>query len=375
MQLSKMPAIRAATMMASMLAAAGAARADGGFNTTITGYGTVGGAMTSDSNYQFVHDGSEFKGASNTLNIGLESRIGVQAQVDFGSNISVTVQELAKERGAEDFKPGTEWAFVQYAATPDFKIRLGRMALGTFLISDSRNVGYAQPWFDAPNEVYAAQPFTYIDGGQVLWHVNMGPAGLDLQSAYGTTGQNIQTGGLALTINVKYVFNASAALTYKNLTLRIAETTTALPFTIPLSPTFAVTYEDIDKFYSVGAEYDDGKFLVLSEWTKRSENKAPVVELPLSQSTAWYVAGGYRFGKLTPLLMYGKINNGVGLLSPTTSSDSTPAASLRYDIARNIALKAQFSRPKVSDSTYMADPNAASTARVSVYSLGADFVF
>ena len=106
---------------------------------------------------------------------------------------------------------------------------------------------------------------------------------------------------MPLNVSTTSAYNLAATLTYKNLLLRIAETSLAVPLTLPFSPTFAVTYTDHDKFLSAGFQYDDGKALVLAEWAKRSENNIPIVNLPLGISTQWYIAGGWRFGKFTPL--------------------------------------------------------------------------
>jgi hypothetical protein len=45
----------------------------------------------------------------------------------------------------------------------------GRVVLPTFVVSDSIDVGYSVPWFRAPNEVYATNPFDYFDGAQAIW--------------------------------------------------------------------------------------------------------------------------------------------------------------------------------------------------------------
>jgi hypothetical protein len=162
------PATTACLSVALVFSWQPAASAADGISTTVSGYGTVGGTFTSDSDYAYHHDPSEWTAASNPIDIGLESRLGVQVIVDFGSGFSVTGQELAKERAANEFSPGTEWLFVQYSPDADLKLRLGRVVLATFLESDSRNVGYTAPWFNAPNEVYGSEEFDYLDGAQAL---------------------------------------------------------------------------------------------------------------------------------------------------------------------------------------------------------------
>ncbi len=355
-----------------MLSAAGAAPAD--VTTTISGYGTVGGSFTSDGTYAYHHVGSEFQGASNQIDIPLESRIGLQALFDFGSGLSITVQEEAKQRGNDDFKPGTEWLYVQYAPDSQWKLRFGRVVLPTFLFSDSRDVGYAAPWFRAPNEVYGAEPFEYVDGGQVLWSMPFGPLVLSVESAFGDAKTDYEFDGISFSSNAKDVLNAAVSLQYGDVLIRVAQTSTHVPTTLPLSPTFDVSYVIHDKFTTVGVQYDNGKAIVLSEWTKRTENDIPVLNAPLSMSTQWYVAAGWRLGKLTPLLMYSQFREPKSII--TAASDSrTPAISMRYDILHNVALKVQVSRAQASNDTYWVTPNAASDERINVYSLGADFVF
>jgi hypothetical protein len=373
MQIDKRSPLRVFVFVALPLFVAHAANADG-FNTTISGFGSLGGTYTGNSNYAYVLNTSDFKATNSQFDLGLDSRIGVQATFTYGSDMSVVVQEEAKRRGSENFDPGTEWAYFQYTPTSDIKLRFGRVALATFLTSDSRDVGYAQPWFTAPNEVYAAEPFEYLDGGQVLWHVNLGPVGLDLEGAYGTTSQTLQVSGAPFDLDAKSVYNVAAALTYESFLVRVADTKASVPFTLPLGPTTTVSFMNQDKFLSAGFQYDDGKAIVLSEWAKRSEPNAPIVNLPLTIATQWYVAAGWRFGKWTPLVSEATYKTGLALLY-SEATYTTPSASLRYDIVSNLALKAQISRPQAGNGLYWAAASTTSNERITVASFGVDFVF
>jgi hypothetical protein len=355
------------------------AQADNGISTTISGYGTVGGTMTSDGNYAYIHDPTEFTGATHQFDLGLDSRIGAQAVIDFGSGFSVTVQELARQRGSEKFDLGTEWAFVQYSPDPDWKFRLGRVALATYLFSDSREVGYAAPWFRAPNELYGSESLQYLDGAEALWHHNFGPVGLGLTGSYGNTQETVQivhenVAELEVA-NVKTAYNIAATLEFGDLLFRLAQTKLHVPTTIPLTATYTVNYTLEDTFNSAALQFDNGKAIVLSEYAKRSENNVPVIGMQTEASKEWYVAGGWRFGKLTPLLMYGSFDPQKTLVYPQTANYGTFSASLRYDVVRNLALKAQFSRAQAANESYWVASNPTSSERVNVYSVGADFVF
>jgi hypothetical protein len=356
-----------------------ASAADDGISTTITGYGSLGGTFTSDTQFAYHHDPTEFKGAAEQFDIGLESRLGLQAVIDFGSGFSVTAQELIRERSADEFSIGTEWLYLQYLPTSNLKLRLGRVVVGTFLFSDSRNVGYAAPWFRAPNEIYGANPVESLDGGQVLWSTNLGPVVLGLQGSFGTTSiqylvNSGSSSGAIINIPFKNLYNLSASLEYQSFLLRVAQTVLRIPSALPLSATSSLNYVLKDSFSTVGTQYDNGRVIALAEWAIRTQNNAPIVNEKADANREWYVAGGWRFDKLTPLLIYGKFDQLNSLAGPA-SGHGAFSASLRYDVVHNIALKAQYSRPQASSTPYWVIPDPASNKRVNVYSLGADFVF
>ena len=362
-----------AAVCATLLSGMAATAAADDISYSISGYGTLGGSFTSDNQYVYHHDGNEFTGADEQFDIALESRLGLQAIVDFGSGFSVTAQELIRQRGSDQFSLGTEWLYVQYAPDSHWKLRVGRVALAAFLLSDVRNVGYAQPWFRQPNEVYAAQSFQSLNGGQALYHTDLGPIGLNLEGAFGNSTEQYYLSGVQ-TVNAKNAYNVAVSVEYSNFLVRFAQTMLNLPNTIPLAPDVSVTYANHDKFNSVGFQYDDGKAIVLSEWAKRTENDVPLINKPAAASTQWYVAGGWRFGPLTPLVSYAVENVNTAAFAPVGSFHSWNG-SLRYDVVRNIALKAQVSRAQAGNPEYWVTPNLASHEWVSVYSLGADFVF
>jgi hypothetical protein len=373
-----MPEIKRRTvgiaLCAALVFAASVARADSDIKTSISGYGTLGGTFTSDDNYAYTHDPTEFTGAGHHIDIPLDSRIGVQAVIDFGSGFSVTAQEVARQRGSDAFSLGTEWLYLQYSPDADWRFRVGRVVLATFFISESRNVGYAVPWFNAPNEVYGTQPFQNLDGAQIQWHHRLGPIGVRLEGTYGNSTQHYLTLGAPFTVTVKDGYNVGASVDYRDFTVRVAHTQLEVPISTPLSATFTLNYLLKATYNTAGLQYDNGKAVVLSEYAKRIQNDIELFHKPPQASTSWYVAGGWRFGKWTPLLTYGQYRAGLSLGEPVASY-GTWSGSLRYDVVRNLALKAQVSRPQAGNTPYWAVANYASTQRVNVYSLGADFVF
>ena len=364
---------RVALAVALTLAAATAARAD--ITTTFSGFGTVGGDFTSNSGYSYNHDASEYVGASNQFDIGVESRLGLQGKVDFGSGWSVTAQEVFRLRGSNQFDPGTEWLYVQYSPDSDFQIRLGRVVLPVFLYSDSRQVGYAAPWFRSPNEVYAAFPFDYVDGGQISWQKTLGQFSIALQGTTGTTTGTFNTAdNLTVVVDGHDIFNESFSITYGDLLVRVAQTTLKSPTNLALTPTFTLSYVEHGTFLSAGAQYDNGHAVVLGEWVNAKQGPAPIFNEPLTASKAWYASAGWRFNKFLPLVTYASTHAEQSILSAPYTKGSW-SGSLRYDVVSNVALKAEVTRAPGTDAIIFGSSNPTAVAHVNVYSIGADFVF
>ncbi len=57
-------------------------------------------------------------------------------------------------------------------------MRLGRLPLPVFLVSDFRQVGYANTWIRPPIEVYGQVPLDNVDGLDVLYNGERGPGEL-----------------------------------------------------------------------------------------------------------------------------------------------------------------------------------------------------
>jgi Gram-negative porin len=363
---------RIALAVAATLAATTAARAD--ITTTFSGFGTVGGTFTSNSDFAYKHDASEYTGATNQVDIGLESRLGLQAKIDFGSGFSITAQEVFRQRGSNEFDPGTEWLYVQYSPTSDLEIRMGRVVLPVFLYSDSRQVGYAAPWFRSPNEVYGEFPFNYVDGGQLTWQKSLGQFTVALQGTVGSTSGTFQDGTLTIQTNAKDIYNESLSVTYGDLLVRVAQTTLSVPNSLQLTPTFTLSYEEHGTFLTAGAQYDNGKAVIIGEWADTKQNNAPIFNEPLTASKSWYASAGWRFDKFLPLVTYGSVHQEQSLLSAPYTKGAW-SAGLRYDVVSNVALKAEVSRAQESNGLYFVTTNLTSSQYVNVYSIGADFVF
>lgn len=262
------------------LGSAAAVAADNGITTTISGYGTVAGTLTDDADGGYVTSVQQHVGATNRLDIGLQSRLGLQGVVKFDPEFSFTAQALATRRAEKDYDIGMDWLYGQYTPVSGLDLRLGRMAMPTFLYSDTRNVGYAATWLAAPPEVYAPMPFSTLDGLQGLWRLNVGPATVSTQLSFGNTSSLAWTAIGVLDVKGKDLVSLSVTTEVGDWTVRAAMSQFNTPLSIPVAPGVAIDHNVTDKFMTVGGQYDNGTAIVMTEWARRRQNDVAGIGLP-----------------------------------------------------------------------------------------------
>lgn len=337
------------------LALGGFAHADdAGITHKISGYGTLAGTFTNTNEAEFVGSLGKFTGADKQIDTGVDSRLGLQGVVNFDSKFSMTAQALMVRRQAKDFDVGLEWFYGQYQPIPEVSLRLGRVMIPAFLLSDSINVGYAQQWMRAPGEVYAQMLTNTLDGVQVSGRKSFGAFVLSGQLASGKSEFSVVAPGLGpITVESDHVTSYNITAEYADWTARAGQTRMH-------------TAGSQDEFSSAGLQYDNGTALVMAEATKRRNDTS------MYNNKSWYVAGGWRFGKLMPMLAYGKVSP--DQVNPVVLPNKSIAASVRYDVATNTAFKLQVNRAETASSTFI-NKSAATPAKATIVAFGLDFVF
>ncbi|HEX5354612.1 MAG TPA: porin [Aquabacterium sp.] len=390
------------------LLASGLSHADP--TVAISGYGSLAATRTTQNDYEFRTSMGHSKGTGTGWDFGQDSRLGLQGVARFTDELSVTAQLLGQRRRVggisdtqtnDDFNAGFEWAFAQYSPNSNVDLRAGRVVLPVFMISDSRNVGFSQPWLRAPLEVYGQVPLTTTDGVQALWRIPVGSAIFTVQPTMGSSDVNIDYTGTPIAARAKDVKGINLTVEYGDWLVRGGQLTSKTPFTFPevdtgfgILPSF--DHEMKDKFTSVGLQYDNGTLLVMAEWAKRTQNNvsdtyagdsayqalyegalgsgpggANYIGRPLASSISWYAAAGWRFGKWLPVLAYGYFDQ-------TRDDFRTRSinASIRYDLTAGVALKAQVGRIQVRDPLMFVSPASRDVAKSTTsMAVGVDFVF
>jgi hypothetical protein len=385
----------------------------------LSGYGTVGVAHSDNDRADYLVD--EFKpngpGYTRSWSPDVDSRLGLQLSAQLTPSVSAVVQVLAQQDENNSYRPELEWANVRWQPTPEFSIRGGRIVLPVFMVTDTRRVGYANPWVRPPVEMYAMVPVTHNDGVDASYRLDLASAANTFQLTAGTWKHDFPTatgygGGTAKARDILEFID-----TYEQgpLTLRLSvgqahleipqfsQYTDAFAAFGPLGQGLADRYFPTTmhlKYVGLGANYDPGRWFVMGEWGRFDTRSI------LGTKVAWYGSAGYRFGKFTPYVTYARASAdsptsdpgipleglpppaaaGAGALNAALNQtlnllprQRTISIGTRWDFAKNAALKVQYDRVDLdagSTGTFgNIQPGFQPGSRVGIFSAVVDFVF
>ena len=412
-----------ATLLALPLAVSTAYAQDGsGFPAVkVSGFGT--GALTySDNGHAEFARPNQASGSSRDLRTGIDSNLGLQADMPVNSWLSLTAQGLVRRDAEESWGAELSWAFAKARISDELSVRVGRVGLPIFMISDYRNVGYANTLLRPPAEVYSQVPFNSIDGLDVTWQHAFGDTSVTTQLAYGNVKTPV-SGGIhakgkkiaALNVSAEHgPFTVRAGHARAELTIDDSASLNTLTaglraagagYRFSQLPTLANEIVADGKqahFSSLGLAMDWNNIVIQSEFAKRK------TKTYINDTTSWYVMGGYRIGKFLPYLSHAnlKIDSAIVNTVPAACPAGYPAActptlqqlgagvrrlpntgvgqgeqstnsfGFRWDFASSVGLKVQLDhvKPKNGNGLFIAvQPGFKDSVNVGAVAL--DFVF
>lgn len=334
---------------------------------SVSGFGTLGVTHSSLNTADFSSTALEPNGAGHTHRYDFfnDSMLGVQVNAQFTDKLSAVVQVISAHRYDNTFQPTIEWANVKYAFTPDFSVRVGRIELPTFLTSDYRDVGYANPWVRVPAEVYSDEPITHSDGADLSYRLRLGDVSNTVRMLYGYSSFHINPGAYH-TIG-RGVVGLFDTVEYGAWTARVGYMHSTVKFAFLDAKPVTV--------YSAALAYDPGTWFMQAELARVTTQDLTPGYL------SGYVTAGYRVGRFTPYATYAYAHS----LGHTTLNYNMNAgqrdlsAGVRWDVRKNVDLKLQFDHIRLpADSTgsfVNIQPQYRLGTGANVTALVLDFVF
>jgi hypothetical protein len=364
----------------------------------VSGFGTAGFVITDTDKAEFGRS-SQPVGADSSGDVGVDSIGGVQATAHFTDKLSATTQILLRRLYDKGFELDVPLAFLKADVTKDFAVRLGRLPLPVFMVSDFRQVGYANTWIRPPVEVYGQVPLDSVDGLDVLLNHSFGELTLNGQAFYGKTDVSLPT----VDVSAKKFWGANLSASYGPLTLRAARVEDKITIVsaqanqlvaavrgagfASLANDLASTDKD-SSFTAFGASLDWHNIIVQAERTKSEMDAYP------SDSVGKYVLAGYRVDKFTPYAIYAKreatgaqtssVIPQVGPLLPLAlgvnalihgQEQNTTSFGVRWDAASSVAVKFQYDHVDPTGNGLFINPKPGFKGPVNVLGVAVDVVF
>lgn len=388
-------------------------------NFLFSGFGTIGEVHSSADTADFVSSTINPSGAgfSSDWSFRVDSLIGGQIVANFTPQLSAVLQVISDQNFDNSYRPHVEWANIKYQLTSDLSVRVGRTVLPFFMTSDSREIGYTNPWVRPPVEVYNLVPITNTDGVDTSYRISLGAANNTLQVTAGSSDAKlpprpgIDAGAVQVRNLVAFTDTfeqgfATAHFSFGRARLTLAEFNPLFdafrqfgPEGIAIADKYAVNNR-ATSFFGIGASYDPGHWFVQGELGHINTHSV------LGESTGWYGTGGYRLGKFTPYVTFARVKADSNrsdpgltvsalpppLAGPATELNFALNASLgiiavqksisfgtRWDFAKNSALKLQVDHIDLgagSPGTLInIQPGFRPGSKLNVVSIAWDFVF
>jgi len=373
----------------------------------ISGFGTLGYVRSDNPNVEYVVGEGE-QGASDEGSFKPDSRLGVQLDKELTDTFSVTVQGLSRQNYSGEFTPRIEWAFLRAYLGSSTVFRIGRIGLPFFMISDFRDVGYANTQIRPPEDVYIQAALGSYDGIDITRYFEFGET---LVTANAFVGLRTQQRSDDAIIKIRDGVGVNLTVEHGPVRVRMSHIQTKvgvsggetdvvrdqLSGAASLFPELAEVAEDWNGelkqtyFSGLSVDLDLDPFLLTAEYTTRDLNSY------LSSNDAWYVTAAYRWGDFTPYVTYSAItqNSKSSINFPSSPllndarepitalyraiDQSSVIAGLRWDFMPGAALKFQAENIARENTgiTFTPIPGAPSSDSedVKLVSVAVDFTF
>lgn len=362
----------AAVLTASTVA--GPARADDGWR--VSGFGTIGAVLTSDSEASLFRTGISTPSRQG-LDFGPDSILGLQLNRQIGNGADLTAQVIVREDQSSHVEPRLAWAFARFTPLADLEVRVGRLRSPFFMYSDSVWINFANIWIRPPQEVYGLNPFTDLDGADLMWRTQIAEIDLELRPFIGRSILSLPKRKAEL--ERIYGLNLTAHLGDWSFFLGHAESPFGLPWgdavftsldaALRRSPFASVAGElsgdnGYARFDAIGFQWDSSDYLFSAEYARRAVNRY------IPSAHGWHITLARRFGVLAPYVMLaGQIEDEpvtdadlsaipplqAGLdafLESRNTAQRSASVGVRWDFHRNAALKVELTHAHLDDRSW-----------------------
>lgn len=278
-----------------------------------------------------------------------ESLVGLQFNARPTASLSGTMQVLLRPTNArgQRYVPSLDWAYVSWKANDEWTLQAGRKRIPLYYYSDYLYIGYAFPWVRPAPDVYGWPIFAY-DGVTAQYTRSLGNGDWTLNASawHGSFSDDKNAYneriyyGPSIHESWKRITGAWASVSNGTIEARLMMMTHRENTTFIDGAGVQTKYNDQQFTRIVGASVnvDYGNWLVRSEINRFSQRPHEPTKFVYDYAL---FGVGYKFGAFTPMLTYSQYMTAENTLVPQEGRRTT-YLSLRWDFAKNMALKFQY---------------------------------
>lgn len=379
----------------------------------VSGFGTLGFVYHDEDNFRFRRSIEQPDGVKNgTLGTSVDSSAGLQIDGQLDHDWSLMAQGVSRQRADGDWDPSLTWGFVKYAPNDAFVLRLGRLGMDLYLDGDSRHVGYTFTTVRPVPLIYGLIAFDTYDGAELSVRHDLG-SGQSWLKVYGgrTRGDsallNYYKPPRATTLGTTYEWSTHELMlsaTLAQIQGREDDAFSSLASSLrSVGSTYGIAQasERADDIRGTSRIRFGG---VAASWERRPYSLKGVVAWLDYQAFPDYhgwmsdYTAAYRIGKWKPFVSYSRsiikaVDRPLALppvtaLAPLATryqqvvgrlrdDEYTFGLGVRYELARNTALKFQLDHIKAKRSLMQLDDDGQQTrdSRANVFTVTLDYVF
>lgn len=342
---------------------------------------------------------------SNELEFGTDSVLGGQVVARASDGVDVTLQAVSRLYPDNSWQPQVTRAFVRLEPDDSVMIRLGRIGLASQLDADSRYIGYSYLSIRPSQEVLSSVPVDSLNGADLRYRHRVGPGVGSVQAFYGKTRGNLHTqaGEAALGVTLSrglilaYEGEIWQVRVYGGIsTIQSNGASQPLIDALRALPQAAAIAEALDSrgakvhFHGFDVDYSAGPLKLQGAYMTTDSNRTEVL-LPPARNFA--LLAGYRFGRITPYLQYGRAMRANLTLAPlgipaldsqvsaaiagSRMDQATLGAGARFEVRASAAFKVQVDRisARESQQILVAGQPSGTDKQLTLLSVSLDFAF
>ena len=352
------------------------------------GFGTLGMVYNPQGKADPVRELDQPEGAGKGIGIRQNSLLGLQLRYDIDREWGAVVQGLSRYDDTDNFEPTLTLAFLRYSPSSHVQMRVGRIGWDVYMLSESRYVGYAHPWFRPPVELFGLMQLNAIDGGDVTLTqaVGSGIASATLFAGKGSSKRLYLTDNVSAYMEDAHVWGGHVDYRQGSWFIRAGYTSLKTnpdynfgTIDAGVAAFLAAQGADLKDLYgladmnftSLSVSWEPGPFQLLAMANQIAlSGRAGHVDSAL-------LSAGYVQGKYTPYLSAALMTSHPNhQVEGGNFRQRTLSAGLRYDVTPRVAVKGQVDHVRAyGASPLLRQRDDYGHLEMVTFGLGLDFIF